>query len=355
MSVDCIGARSSALLVRDLDTVRPYQINALSREFRDLPDGVLDHYLQTHSHLEADAYEYILARPHQELFDDLNVWPNTRCPSWRSDFQYLSEHVGVFRRMVSRLNNNSRWFDCITFQFDNKFSEIPQQSYQQTRCLIPHMAKAVELGRLYNRLHAEHSMVLGALDHVTIGMCVLLPDGEVIVANREARRIFEKNDGIKINAANRLCCDNAELSAEIAHAVAELGKTAIGENLQSIYKLRIPCRSLSLPFRVEVMALRDFKSEIEADMTGVILTITDVEKKYNFDLSIFARAYGLTQAEKEVARLVIEGLENPEIAAIRNVKPSTVKTQLQSIYLKASVQNRIQLLLLVLKTDIPVD
>jgi DNA-binding CsgD family transcriptional regulator len=52
----------------------------------------------------------------------------------------------------------------------------------------------------------------------------------------------------------------------------------------------------------------------------------------------------LTQAEREVADGVHEGLSNEDIALKRGKSPQTVKTQLQSIYRKTGTMSRTQLL-----------
>jgi DNA-binding CsgD family transcriptional regulator len=56
----------------------------------------------------------------------------------------------------------------------------------------------------------------------------------------------------------------------------------------------------------------------------------------------FAR-WGLTAAEREVARLSLGGHELDRIAEIRGAAPGTVRAQLSRIYAKSGVANRAQL------------
>ena len=60
--------------------------------------------------------------------------------------------------------------------------------------------------------------------------------------------------------------------------------------------------------------------------------------------------YGLTQAESDVVEAIIEGESVPDIAARRNVKVATVRSQIQSIYAKSGVNNRAALVALALGT-----
>jgi DNA-binding CsgD family transcriptional regulator len=52
---------------------------------------------------------------------------------------------------------------------------------------------------------------------------------------------------------------------------------------------------------------------------------------------------GLTTRERQVAELVIRGLANREIAALLGVSPNTVRNQLASVFRKANVSNRAEL------------
>jgi DNA-binding CsgD family transcriptional regulator len=55
----------------------------------------------------------------------------------------------------------------------------------------------------------------------------------------------------------------------------------------------------------------------------------------------------LTPTEREVVRLVAEGLSNPDIAARMFVSRATVKTHLAHVYAKLGVSNRTELAALV--------
>ena len=51
----------------------------------------------------------------------------------------------------------------------------------------------------------------------------------------------------------------------------------------------------------------------------------------------------LTPSEREIALLLIKGLSVAEIAAIRNTRPGTIKSQSNAIYRKAGLKNRSEL------------
>lgn len=62
-----------------------------------------------------------------------------------------------------------------------------------------------------------------------------------------------------------------------------------------------------------------------------------------FDADWWAHAWQLSAREIEVARLVVRGFFNPEIARLLRVSPHTVRNHLASIFFKASVSSRAEL------------
>lgn len=72
-----------------------------------------------------------------------------------------------------------------------------------------------------------------------------------------------------------------------------------------------------------------------------------VSKKYVDGLSVEIEnqldRWGLTEAEKEVAFLLLKGLSNKEVAEVRNTSVQTVRTQTNAIYTKSGLSGRSEL------------
>lgn len=352
-SVHYIGAKSSAIMVADTESELPYVLSALSAEFGRLGDGAAE-YVRLHSHHELEAYVYMQQNPHQRIYDDTDVWPDVDHPLARPDYRYLYEKMGVFRRLCCRLNDNSRWFDCLTYQFDGRHQRIPKDSYRLMSELVPHMGKALELARINHILEAKYKAVLAALDHVEFGICICNERGDVIVKNHEADRILRTNDGLSQNPAGHLRCQSLMQSAELARAIADLATTASGLNDASVHTMRVQKRGSESSYIVEVTALRDSRAEIETGLSGAMVMLLDSEKSFDIDYELFARVNELTATESKVCRLMIEGHTNSEIADIRGVAESTVKSQTRAVLQKTRTGSRIELMRLAIQTSPPV-
>lgn len=67
------------------------------------------------------------------------------------------------------------------------------------------------------------------------------------------------------------------------------------------------------------------------------------EREYSLE------AHGLTERERDVVMLVLEGYSNAEVAARLFVSEATVKKHLRSVYNKMQIKNRVQLIKTILQ------
>ncbi|MCX8225408.1 MAG: LuxR C-terminal-related transcriptional regulator [Sulfitobacter sp.] len=56
----------------------------------------------------------------------------------------------------------------------------------------------------------------------------------------------------------------------------------------------------------------------------------------------FFKEWNLTEAEQDIAMMVLKGLDNDEIAQVRSTASGTVRAQTTSIYSKSDTHNRVQ-------------
>jgi DNA-binding CsgD family transcriptional regulator len=59
----------------------------------------------------------------------------------------------------------------------------------------------------------------------------------------------------------------------------------------------------------------------------------------------------LSQIEKDILKMVVKGMLNKQIAAVRGVKKDTIKNEIISIFNKLAVSRRVELVLKILDTD----
>jgi DNA-binding CsgD family transcriptional regulator/PAS domain-containing protein len=349
-----VGAQAGALLIRELGDT-PYSVGALSSGYRSLKaSGKLQYYLENLSHLEEPQWAYIGRMRLGEIERDENMGITRSVLDQRADYVFLRETVGTLRRLAFRLNDNRGWFDGVTLSFPPDVPHVPQAAITDLKPLLPHMAKAVELGRTFSRLKQRYDAVLAVLDKVAIGLVLALESGEIVVVNREAERIFALHDGIGKSRTNRLTLSDSDENAQLQAHIAEMARTALGEAETSERVMRLSRPSGEHPFLVEVVPLRDSQAEIQRNLRCALVVLVDPDSETELNVASFGTLHQLTQAETEVCELLIRGYQAPEIAEMRRTSVSTARNQIAAVYLKTTTRRRGDLIRLVIRTIPPI-
>jgi len=206
LCVQAVGARSASLQFQEKN---PNTIvnhwGVLGGALRQIAPEHIQHYNENLLKYEEEAWAMIMQLPRQTIFSDQDSWPYPdEVLLQREDYIYMLKYFGVIRRIGVRLNDYPAWSDMAAFQFGPDVAVIPKESYSSLQQLLPHMGKAVEMGRTFNLLRTRYQAALTALDHVEVGMCIALPDGTIIVSNEESQRIFSLEDGLSMDKNRRL-------------------------------------------------------------------------------------------------------------------------------------------------------
>lgn len=351
---DHLDARAGALLVHD-PSITTYSINALSSVYMDLmTSGSADLYLETLAKYEAEQWKFIGLTQVGAILRDEEMGVSKADLDEREDYVFLREEAGILRRLAFRLNDNQGWFDGMTIGFPSHVERVPDSSIAKLSPFLPHLAKAVEIGRTFARLQVHYKAVLTVLDKVSIGLFLTLENGEVILANREAQRILSLQDGLIQTPSNRLVVRDATLSARLQKCINEIARTAGGQAERAQYVLRIPRPSLAHPFLLEVTPLRDANDELGDGFFGALVIVVDPESPFDFNISLFGVFYQLTKSETEVCDLLVRGFQTGQIAEMRGTHYTTAKNQIASVYQKTGTRRRGELVRLVVKTLPPV-
>jgi DNA-binding CsgD family transcriptional regulator len=218
--------------------------------------------------------------------------------------------------------------------------------------LVPHFSRA--LGVMLRLRDAEFRVTasLAALDRIASGILLFAAGGAVTFANTAARRIFEEGDGLKlfqVAGAQHLAAHDAHVHARLKEALA----TALDRNRVEVphfaRSVAVPRRTQAIPYSVQFSAL-PAESEFGQGRTApqAIAFITDCSVPLQTDAALLRQVFGLTPAEARAALALCEGGSIEETAAGLGVAPTTLKTQLGSIYQKTGVDTRARLVKLVL-------
>ncbi len=342
--------RSTIIMAYDLAD-RPFSMQAWSSlyTYEDLRE-----YTEKFSHYEQQISDYLHDCPPRHMGTDLEVWPNMENERDRPDLKYIRERFGIVARGGAQLNTHGAWKDFITVQHGREWKDVPDEFWKMLELTVPHLSKAVEIGRTFNVLWLRYQAVLAALDKVGIGMCVATDLGCIAVSNEEAQRIFSSGDGLFMSREGQIISRDDDITAHLRAAIQSTAQTAIGEGIDDEISFTCPRISGGTPFLVVVSPLRDSNAELQPQFSGSLIYIIDPDETAEFSIDGLSRIFGLSSAETKVCEALIHGGTVKIIADQRGVSPETVRSQVRSIYAKAGVSSRTGLIRLALLVNPPI-
>jgi DNA-binding CsgD family transcriptional regulator len=211
--------------------------------------------------------------------------------------------------------------------------------------LFPHFLRSVKLRQNLQAAHSRVAIGEAALDAVTTAVVVTLADGRVLLANRTAEAIAERQDGFMLQACHpdrAVAASRSEhtqrLQALIASAASPLALAQAGG------ALHLPSTSGKRGYAVTVTPLPRALRGLNRDHTPLaLLLITDLEgQPVPFDQQLVA-VFGLTPAEARLVAALARGESRSAYAARACVAQSTIKTQLASVFTKLGVKRESEL------------
>jgi DNA-binding CsgD family transcriptional regulator len=334
-----VGGNGALLFVRDEG---PAELQISAATTRYLPQD-LELYLASLAKGEEYRWVRVLDElPPRTIQTDADIWPDREVYDAMPSVRFL-RNLHLYNRVAVRPCAHGGWKDALTVLFEESRGGIQPEEARRLALLVPHVARAIEVQRPFHLLMRRFSAVLGALDRLGVGVIVVREPGDVVVANREAERVLDANDGIGRAPRGTLAAADAEADARLRAAIARVSRVARLEANAASLTIEIPRRSGGDAYLVDVAPLRDDGAEMGAAFSGVLLTVIDPEHREMVSIQGLARSYGLTPIETLVCRMLAQGLTLREIAEARGVSLDTIKSQSRAIYGKTHTRNRREL------------
>ena len=246
-------------------------------------------------------------------------------------------------RAAIRLCDHGGWKDSVAVIYPRGRGPVTPTEREDVSCLVPHLARALEIRRPFSLLRRRYQAVLGVLDRLGIGVLVLVANDHILLANAEAERILDRADALRRSSDGRLAAvgpaNEGTPADALFHSLSDVhaGRSPEG---RTVY---LPRRGGDAPYVADVSLFRESGLELGAPTVGAFLCLVDPEHSRTLSTEPLARVYGLTSAEADVCALILGGLSTGEIAEERSVSLETVKSQSKAILRKTSCRNRIEL------------
>lgn len=175
--------------------------------------------------------------------------------------------------------------------------------------------------------------------------------GQVLLVNRAAQAILDRNDGLRLTVGGVRAARSDESEA-LARLIAEAARTTEGQPSESAASaggaIDISRPSFRRPVSVLVTPLHGQQYRLGAQPAAAALFVSDPEQTVESNEEVLRRLYQLTAAEAALAVQLLGGKSIGEAAETLCVTSGTARVQLKSIFCKTGVHRPAELMKLFL-------
>jgi DNA-binding CsgD family transcriptional regulator/PAS domain-containing protein len=223
---------------------------------------------------------------------------------------------------------------------------VDAEARRRMRLIVPHIRRAVLVGRLIDLKSAEAATFADTLDGLSVGICLVDAAGRIVHANAACHTILDAGDLFSTSGARLVARDAAiDQTLQQLFAAATGGDAAVGT------------QGIALPligkdaarYVVHVLPLTSGARR----RTGIAYTATaavfirKVAMETPSPPEVIARTYKLTPTELRVLLAIVEVGGVPEVAAALGVAETTIKTHLGRLFVKTGAVRQADLVKIV--------
>lgn len=304
---------------------------------------------------DVPSYQFLLRAEPQKFYTEFEAYSvATKAELPPSYGRSIVNSLGLDLRLAAALNSQGPWLDGLFCQTRPGDDAHALANDPRTELLLPIMSSTVVLGRMIAMLTAQFQTALGALDALGLGVFLIDGRGTVLTHNREADRILAQADGLGLSKAHRLVVRNEDSAAQFKTMIERANGLFAGE-LDPVHPaLALPRPSGAYDYLVSVRPLADTMGELQPGLGCAFVTVIDPARDNALSADGLATLGDLTETERAVVDLLIQGFRPAEVATQRDVSPNTVKTQVQSISQKLRCNGQSDIIRVAAATRLPI-
>ncbi|MFT4619375.1 MAG: DNA-binding CsgD family transcriptional regulator [Dinoroseobacter sp.] len=304
---------------------------------------------------DAPGYQFLLNNPAQTLYDELTLFGvKSEAELPKSNVRNLVAELGLGLRVAGALNRHGPWLDGLFCQTRPGDDVHALANDPRTELLLPIMSSTVVLGRMLATLTAQFQAALGALDALGLGVFLINGRGTVLTHNREADRIIAQADGLTFSKARTLVMRNEDSAAEFKMMIERANGLFSGDLDPLHPTLALARPSGAYEYLVSVQPLADAVGELQPGLSCAFVTVIDPARRDALSADGLATLGDLTETERAVVELLIQGFRPAEVAELRDVSRNTIKTQVQSISQKLRCNGQSHIIRVAAATRLPI-
>jgi DNA-binding CsgD family transcriptional regulator/PAS domain-containing protein len=258
----------------------------------------------------------------------------------------------LFHCIVATLQDDTAQFSNLTIFRPKNKDVFGDEEVKLLRVLTPHLVRAFQLHNQIQGLERKASIFEHTLNQLRSAVVLVDAGGHAVFANQAATSLFQRQRYIRLTSAGIEVARIAE-HKQLARLIDGAARTGVSLEVAAGGTMCVS-RDFHRPLHVLVCPLRTLTLCVGNAMPVAIVFITDPELSPQVPAERLRHLYGLTPAESRLAQLLTSGFNLRECSERLQVKQSTVRSQLNTIFAKtrSSRQSELVRLLLMGPTDV---
>ena len=322
----------------DQDGDRKLQAPYYSDYFEpELMAGYLDRCFAYEAH-DQDIFEaHSLASDGIDLISDAVLAPSVDELKKLKNVEAL-QRFGILHRAAGLLNKDNTARSRFSVQLSADRGPLTPEECDRLGALLPHVAKALDLGRPVEQLRQSRQSMMAAMDRLNIGLCLLDRNGCRIQSNEEFDRQLQDFSLFRLAPNGALTLSRPQDQQRFE----ALKQDALNHGMFGARPRKEAIMKEDGFLCIEVTPLRQTDEYGTAPIDGFIVYSTDTSRPVACNPLPIQNAFGLTEAEFALVEAIGQGLTNVQIAAARDRSVATINAQVKSILSKTQCSNRTQ-------------
>ncbi|MFK8033880.1 MAG: helix-turn-helix transcriptional regulator [Hyphomicrobiales bacterium] len=319
----------------------PYVSSAVHKE---IIDQYLDEFRIDESRDQLTLVRHTSDMDELNLLEDDILAPDIETLKTLPSVRRLQEG-GLLHRAACLLNKDNTGAFRFAIQLEQSRGRLTPEEKAYLNTLLPHLAKALDLGQPAYQMASDNLGLLGAIDRLNIGICILDPAGRVVTKNTEFDRQLDQHRVFSITEDGKF---NFKTPVHQKHwQYLQTSPFNHGNFGARPRKEAIPTGANGY-LCIEFVPLDRSAEMGTARFQGVVLYSEDTSRPRQLQIDAIKVAHGLTATEADLISAISDGLTNTQIADQRGRSVTTIASQVKSILAKTNCSTRTQLVRLMM-------
>lgn len=256
------------------------------------------------------------------------------------------EPQGIVDVVSSNLEVGITRSSMINIQTDATYGMVDGKMRERLAVLVPHLQRAVSIGRLFDQSKTAVQGLTNALDHVEAAVFLVGAEGAISFANAPAQQMLRQANRVceRDNALHAVAADIDQILRDTFRS-AENGDASLGVRGVAVSLASSPEESLFAHVLPMTSGRRQKAGEANHAVAAVF--IRETAPNAPPPLEAIARLYELTASELRVLDALVKVNGIRAMAEMLGLSQATVKTHLHNLFRKTGTTRQSDLVKLV--------